>query len=183
MVYTPADVPVSAPNPAAATVHLANNTFASVDAVRLLLNYQRKQPLKVAARRNIFDTDHLIMLMGPLGKKGDKTADALRPEAMRTCLLSFVEWADDTNLYRRGCKYLATTQTVKSPIHSAPFDGPAAWAKNWGQESTQSIEGAIRFRDRPKSMTAGPLRLDRVDEPTGPVPEGLGADPDQLGPR
>jgi serine/threonine protein kinase len=182
-VYTPAGVPLSAPNPAAATVHLTNNTFVSSDAVRMLLNYQRKQSLKVTARRNIFDTDHLIMLMGPLGKKGDKSSDVPRPETMRKYLQSFVEWADDANLYRRGCKYLATTLALKSPVHSAPVDGPVGWAGLWGQDSTQSTEGAIRFRERPRSMHAGPLRLERVDGPTGPVPEKLGADPDQLGPR
>jgi hypothetical protein len=121
--------------------------------------------------------------MGPIGKKGDKPADSTRPETMRNYLRSFVEWADDTNLYRRGCKYLVTTLALKSPIHSAQVGGPEGWAGCWDLDSTQSIEGVIRFHERLKSTAAGLLRLDRVDDATGILPDKLGADPDRVGPR
>jgi hypothetical protein len=183
MIYTPADVPTSVPNPAAAAIQLADNTFAAGESLRLLLNYQRKQSLKITARRNIFDNDHLIMLMGPIGKKGDKAADAPRPESIRNYLRSFIEWEDDTNLYRRGSKYLVTTLAMKSPIHSAQVEEPNGWSRFWDQDSTRSIEGAIRFRERLKSTTTSSLRLDRVDDATGPVPNRLGADPERVGPR
>ena len=181
-VYTPADVPNPAVAPAAATVQLSENTFVSEDAIRMLLNYQRKQPLKITASGNIFDCVHLVMLMGPLGKKGSKLAETTRPGEMTEYLRSFVEWSDDGNLFRRGCKYLVTGLNLTSQVYSARIEGPSGWAKIWDQHSTRSVEGTVRYRERPKSAVVEPLRLDRVVDASGDVPEKLGADPNRLGP-
>jgi hypothetical protein len=168
-----------APNPAAATVLLADNTFASAGAVQLLVDLRRKQPLKVTARRNIFDSDHLVTLFGPLNPKKVETT---RPEEMTDYLRSFVEWSDEANLYRRGCKYLVSILNTRSQAHSARIAGPDGWAKLWNQPPRRSVAGVIRFRERADASPKGPLRLDKVDDASGEVPEGVGADADRLGP-
>jgi serine/threonine protein kinase len=173
MVYTTAEIP----NPADATVRLVGNTFASPNAVRLLLAPDvKRQPLKVTASRNVFDSEHVVMLLGSLGKKPD-------PEEMKDFLRSFVTWSDDANLYRRGCKYLVTTLGPKYQTYSAGIDGPGDWAKLFKQPETRSVEGVIRYRERPKSSPMEPLRLEPVGDPSGNVPDRVGADPDNIGPQ
>jgi hypothetical protein len=162
-----------------ASLLLAGNTFIGGDAVRLRLDMKRRQLLKVTARRNIFDINHVMMLLAPLGVKAPELT---RPKGMTDFAQSFVGWSDEANVYRRGGKYLVTA-TLKSPVFSAGIARPTDWAGVWGQPATDSVEGVIRYRERAKSSLPQPLRVDRIDDLSGELPAGAGADPDRVGPQ
>jgi hypothetical protein len=51
----------------------------------------------------------------------------------------------------------------------------------WDLPGDVSVEGEIHFQQRPRNELT-PLRVDRVENPSGPVPERVGADPDRVGP-
>ncbi len=172
-------------NPAPATVLLAGNTFAS-DGVfrmfmepRMALEARPRQPLKISAQRNLAASDHVITLYG---LRNPKKADLPSPGEMIDQARSFVQWSEDVNVYRRGCKYLACTMPQRPTAH-AELDGLGGWLKLWNQPPNRSIEGVIRFRERTASAPRMPLRLDKVDDASGPLPDVLGANPDRLGPR
>ena len=61
---------------------------------------------------------------------------------------------------------------------SARIDSLARWHELWKLPPTRSVEGVIRFGDRPSATAA--LRLLAVDDPSGPVPVA-GAAADRLG--
>ena len=143
------------------------------------MDNRRRQPLKITARRNIFNNDHLFSLFGPLIRN---KPDATGPEDIKECVRAFVEWSDDANLYRRGCSYLFAVK-AKSPGQSAGIETLGGWLSFWNQPGpSRSVEGVIRFRDRPVASPPEPLRLDRVQERSGELPADIGANPDQLGP-
>src|SRR5262249_51164514 len=108
---------------------------------------------------------------------------APRAAEMIDILRSFVQWSEEANLHRRGCQYLvgSTAQRPKV-IHSAGVEGLAGWLKLWNLPPTQSVAGVIRYRERTGPSPTEPLRLDGVAAPSGPVPNGVGADTDRLGP-
>jgi hypothetical protein len=168
------------PNPPAAAVLLAGNTFKGERALQFVLDPGPKVPFNITARRNVFDNEQLVMafrLRIPLN------AEAPRPEEIAGPVRSHVKWSDEANLYRRGCKYLLGTVAQRpGVVHSAGIDGLGDWLRLWGLPPTRSVEGAIRFRERAGPSPTEPLRLDTVDDPSGPVPEGVGADADRLGP-
>jgi hypothetical protein len=168
-------------NPPAATVLLTGNTFASHRALQLLPDTRPKERINITARRNVFANDQIVFAFG---LRNPKNPESPLPEEVTNPVQSFVRWSDEANLYRRGCSYLVCTVAQRPGVmHSAGIEGLVAWLKLWDQSSTRSVEGAIRFRERPKSATAQPLRLDRVDDPSGTVPDKVGADPDRVGPR
>ena len=108
---------------------------------------------------------------------------APRPAEMIDLLRSFVQWSEEGNLHRRGCQYLVGS-TAQRPgvMHSADVEGLAGWLKLWNLPPTQSVAGIIRYHERTGASPREPLRLDEVDDPSGPVPQGVGADADRLGP-
>src|SRR5262249_10165389 len=136
-----------------------------------------QQPLAVTARRNIFDSDGHVLLMGLRQR-----AEPPQPQEMVEILRSVIQWSEESNLYRRGCKYVAGA-TAQRPfiVHPARIEGLGDWLKLWKLRATGSVEGAISFHERGGSPK-GPLRLDGVDNPSGEVPQNVGADPDRVGP-
>ncbi len=169
-----------APNPPAAAILLAGNTFKGERAVQFVLDPGPKVPLNFTARRNVFDTEQLFMVfrLRPL-----PNAEAPRPEEIAGPVRAYVTWADEANLYRRGCRYLLCTM-VQRPgvVHSAGISELGGWLRLWDHPPAGSVEGAIRFRERAGASPTEPLRLDTVDDPSGPVPDGVGADADRVGP-
>jgi hypothetical protein len=117
------------------------------------------------------------------GLRLPKKVESPTPDEMIDSLRSLVQWSDEANVYRRGCLYLRgfTVQRPTEP-HSAGIDELSAWLNVWKLPATQSVEGVIRFHDRPESSSLQPLRLDTVEERSGPKPEPVGADPDRVGP-
>ena len=86
-------------------------------------------------------------------------------------------------MYRRGCRYLIWSPAQRPMVmHSADLEGLAGWLKLWNLPPTQSVAGVIRFRERTGPSPRGPLRLDGFDDGSGPLPQGVGANPDRLGP-
>jgi serine/threonine protein kinase len=166
-----------APRQPAATALLAANTFASDKGLQLLGDSRPRQPLEITARQNVFDHEQFVQLIG-LRKPG-----VPRPEEMIDLLRSFVQWSEEANLYRHGCQYLVgSTPRRPAVMHSADVDGLAGWLKLWNLPPNRSVAGVIRFRERPGPSPTEPLRLDRVDDPSGPLPPAPGADADRLGP-
>jgi len=166
-----------APRQPAATALLSANTFASEKGLQLLGDSRPRQPLEITARQNVFDNEQFVQMIG-LRKPG-----APKPEEMVELLHSFVQWSEAANLYRRGCQYLVgSTPRRPAVVHSAEVDGLAGWLKLWSLRPDQSVAGIIRYHERTGSSPREPLRLDRVDDPSGPVPPGPGADADRLGP-
>jgi hypothetical protein len=168
-------------NSPAATVLLTGNTFASQRALQLLPDSRPKERVNITARRNVFDNDQIVFAFG---LRNPKNPESPLPEEVTNPVQSFVRWSDEANLYRRGSSYLVCTVAQRPGVmHSAGIEALVAWLKLWDQSSTGSVEGVIRFRERPKSAIPQPLRLDRVDDPSGTVPDKVGADPDRVGPR
>jgi serine/threonine protein kinase len=166
-----------APRQPAATALLAANTFSSEKGLQLLGDSRPRQPLEITARQNVFDHEQFVQMIG-LRKPG-----APRPEEMVDLLRSFVQWSEEANLYRRNCQYLVGSTAQRPRVtHSADVDGLAGWLKLWNLRPSQSVTGVMRYHERTGSSPKGPLRLDRVDDPSGPVPPGVGADADRLGP-
>jgi hypothetical protein len=170
------------------TLLLVNNTFASSATLDLALG--PPQPLKVTARQNVFDNDQLIRL-----SRRTKPVDSTDPQGLIRLLQWFVTWSDEGNLHRRGGHYLCWVQYGRPTlVHSAKLD-IGGWLKLWdappipplargGEEGWQpSVQGTIHFRERPKAVPMEPLRLDTVEDRSGPVPVGVGANPDTVGPR
>jgi hypothetical protein len=165
------------PRQPVATALLAANTFASEKGLLLLGDTRPRQPLEVIARQNVFDNEQFVQMIG-LRKPGMP-----RPEELVDLLRSFVQWSEEANLYRRGCQYLVgSTPRRPAVVHSADIDALAGWLKLWNLRPSQSVTGVIRYRERTRSSAREPLRLDRVDDPSGPIPGGVGADADRLGP-
>jgi serine/threonine-protein kinase len=165
------------PRPAAATALLAANTFASDKGLQLLGDSRPRQPLKITARQNVFDHEQFVQLIWR------RIPRVPRPGEMIDLLRSFVQWSEEANLHRRGCQYLVGS-TAQRPrvMHSADVKGLAGWLKLWNLPRTQSVARVIRYRERSGASPREPLRLDKVDDPSGPVPQGVGADADRLGP-
>jgi Protein kinase domain len=165
------------PRPATATALLTANTFASDKGLQLVGDARPRQPLKITARQNVFDQEHFIQLMG-IRKPG-----APKPAEMIDLLRSFVQWSDEANVYRRSCQYLVGSTAQRPRVMlSADVEGLVGWLKLWDLPPNQSVARVIRYRERKVSSTSEPLRLDGVDDPSGRVPEGVGADADRLGP-
>src|SRR5262249_40936085 len=136
-----------------------------------------RQPLKVTARQNVFDHEQFVHLIGL------RKPSAPEPAELIDLLRSFVQWSEEANLYRRSCQYLvgSTAQRPKV-VRSAGVEGLVGWLKLWGLPPNQSVARVIRYHERTGSSPREPLRLDGVDDPSGPVPQGVGADADRLGP-
>ena len=159
------------------TVLLLNNTFAS--STTLETNLGAPQPLKVTARRNIFDNEQLIRLT-----RRNKPVESKDPRGFIDLLQSFVQWSDEDNLYRRGSDYLQWIHYARPTlVHSAKVEGVGGWLKLWDQAPQASGEGTLRFRERPKTVPMEPLRLEAVEDRNGLAPVDVGADPDNVGPR
>jgi hypothetical protein len=165
------------PRPAAATALLTGNTFVSEKGLQLLGDSRPRHALKFTARQNVFDHEQFVQLLG-FGKPG-----APGPAEMKDLLRSFVQWSEGSNLYRRSCRYLvgSTAQRPKV-IYSADVEGLAGWLKLWDLPPNQSVAGVLRYHERTGTSPTEPLRLDGVEDPSGPVPQGVGADADRLGP-
>jgi hypothetical protein len=166
-----------APRPAVATALLAANTFASDKGLQLLGDSRPRQPLKITARQNVFDHEQFVQLIGL------RKPSAPQPAEMIDLLRSFVQWSEEANLYRRSCQYLVGS-TAQRPrvMHSAKVEGLAGWLNLWNLPPDQSVARVIRYHERTGPSPREPLRLEGVDDPSGPVPHGVGADADRLGP-
>jgi hypothetical protein len=163
--------------PAAVTVLLAENTFVTTTTLQLL--GPPGQPLNVTARRNVFDNNQLVVLQ----RRTPRPAGPPEPEEIADFLRSLVQWSDEANLYRRGSEYLVYTVFHRpSVVLSAEVQGSAGWLKLCKQPPNDSVEGVLRYCERADSSPIEPLRLDRVDAPSGPVPAGVGANADLVGP-
>src|SRR5262249_55890108 len=90
-----------------------------------------------------------------------------------------VEWSEEANVYRCGSQFLVAGAVKQGGKQvSARIDSLARWHELWKLPPTRSVEGVIRFGDRPSATAA--LCLLAVDDPSGPVPVA-GARP--AGPR
>jgi serine/threonine-protein kinase len=164
------------------TILLVNNTFASSATLDLAMG--PPQPLKVTARQNIFDNEHLVRL-----SRRTKPVESTEPQGLIRLLQSFVKWSDEGNLHRRGGDYLCWVYYPRPTlVYSAKLD-IGGWLKLWATPAIpplargESVEGTIHFRERPKAVPMEPLRLETVEDQSGLVPVGVGANPDTVGPR
>jgi serine/threonine protein kinase len=162
---------------ARATLELSHNTFAVERSFQLALFPGPRQPLEISARSNIFDNAQHCVLMGLINPKKPEPP---KPDEMINQLRSVAKWSEEGNVHRRGSQYI----TAQRPggVLSAEVDSAALWLKLWNLLPERSVEGSIQFRKRADKSDAEPLRLDRVNNPSGPLPARIGADPDRVGP-
>jgi hypothetical protein len=118
-----------------------------------------------------------------LQRRTPRPAGPPRPEEIADFLRALVQWSDEANVYRRGSQYL-----VYGVLHhpnvvlSAEVQGTSGWLQLCKQPPNESVEGVLHYHERAGSSPIEPLRLDRVDTPSGPVPTGVGANADRVGP-
>ena len=175
-VYTPAEVP----DPAAATLLLSRNTIVAEVAVGLLLDSRRQ-----AAVESHRPPQHLRH--GP-PRHPDRAADPEEGEAGLAGRLDRLR-AVGRGMGRRREPVPPRVRLPGLPRHpqgsaAVGWDRPARrLARPVEAPPALGAEGVIRYHDRAGAPPDGPLRLDRVDEAVGTVPDGVGADPDRIGPR
>ncbi len=161
----------------AAVIRLDRNTIATEKAINLQIDLGPRQPLRIESRGNLFNAPQLVVLFAlrPIGK-----LDSPKPDDRGVFLRSFVEWVDESNLYRRGSSFLAAS-AVKQAGKTVPagIDELSDWLQLWKLTATRSIQGTPRFADR--AATNAALRLLAVDDATGELPEA-GANVERLGP-
>src|SRR5262249_24428599 len=154
-------------NPRPAPLVLERNTFATGKALHLQVDshprQSLRQPLQVTARHNLVNSTQLVVLFGvdPV-----RDLDSLRPEDLISLLRSLVEWSEEANVYRRGSQFLVAGAVKQGGKQvSARIDSLARWHELWKLPPTRSVEGVIRFDDRPSATAA--LHLLAVDDPSG----------------
>jgi hypothetical protein len=164
---------------APARLSLVHNTFAVDKSLQLVIQLGPKQPLHVEAYYNIFDHTEVVSFYATrvprnfLPGTPARTVDLLR---------ALLQWSDEGNLYRRGQTLGLYSILAPRERQRTPFARLEDWHAVWDMTNTGSAEGKIWFQHRP-GREADALRLERVEDPSAPVPPGVGADPDQVGPR
>jgi hypothetical protein len=136
-----------------------------------------KQPVEISTRGNIFDDAQHCVLLGVLTLK---KVDAPTPGELIEMLRLLAKWSEEGNVHQRGAQYIVARRL--SGFVSAEVGSVAGWLKLWNLPPAQSVEGDIHFHKRDGTSGAEPPRLDRVDNPSGPVPAKVGADPERVGP-
>jgi len=162
--------------PAVAMVGLNHNTFAVEKSLQLALFPGPKQPLDISARGNLFDNLHHCAV---LGAQARRQGEAPSPSDMVEFVRAIAKWSDEGNVHRRGADYIVGQRP--GGFLSAEVRSVDRWLKFWNLPTEQSVEGTIHFHKR-DGKSAESLRLDRVDNASGPVPVGVGADAERLGP-
>jgi hypothetical protein len=163
----------------AASVHMEQNTFAVDRSIQLVIQLGPKQTLQVTALNNLFDNRQLFSLHAT---RIPRRLLPDTPEEIMRQLLSMVRWREMGNVHRRGETIGLTSVLPRAPHATASFADLGAWLRHWKLPPTASIEGVIRFQRR-EGADDEALRLERVDNPSGPLPHPAGANPDQVGPR
>jgi hypothetical protein len=163
-------------------VRLSHCTFSAERSLQLLIESLPRQPLPVVADHTIFDSEFLFPMFlqrQPRPKSLSKTDDPV--DVLRTS----IRWSEKGNVHRRGMHYIAKPQGAAKPgaVTPANLHGLDHWLELWKLAGTASIEGEIRFQDRPESGKSGPLVLKEVGKASGQVPAEVGASADQLGPQ
>jgi hypothetical protein len=166
-----------------APLHLERNTIATGKALHLQVasrpaDGRTRQPLRVTARHNLFDSGHHVVLfwVHPV-----RNLESHPPGEIAAMLRSLVGWSEEANVYRRGGQFLVACAVGRGGRHhSARIDSLARWQDLWKLQPTGSVEGVIRFAARPSATD--PLRLLAVDDPSGPAVPAAGAAAGRLGP-
>jgi hypothetical protein len=162
-------------------VSLTENTFATEKTFQFLLDPRPRQPLNVDARHNLFGSSQLIMLYLV---RHPRRIDTPPPEALFGMLREFVHWTEEANVHGRGNRFLAYNSAQRPGIVQASgLDGAGDWLKRWNLPATHSVEGTLRFQEREGAEPATPVRVDKIDDRSGPLPTSFGANPDLVGPR
>lgn len=165
--------------PAPATLSLTHNTIVGAKALQLRVGLRPKHPLRVTARHNILDNSQLVLIrpLRPL-RRPDKS-----PTEVTRLFRSFVTWSDEANTYRRGMDYVAAAEGPRLPVTlSAGIHKLEQWLRVWEAPAKQSVEGVIKLRERSEDTKLQPAQLAGIDNATGPVPSGVGANADAVGP-
>jgi len=166
-----------APNPPRAPLHLERNTFNTEKTFNLQIGPSSQQALRITAQRNLFNSTELVVLFAvqPLGKM-----ETPNPDSMKALLKELTKWSEEANVYRRGSEFLVTRAAMPGTKPTwARVNTLAQWQEVWKLPPTQSVEGTIKFADRPSRMES--LRLLSVDDQPDPLPDA-GANADKLGP-
>jgi hypothetical protein len=173
-VHTAADASALPP----ALVHLTQNTFAVEQGLQCVVQIGPRQTLQCAVRQNIFDSAQIVNLYAT---RIPRNLLPNTPEKTLGYLRSMLRWSEEGNLYHRGQAVHVDSVLVPRTVQRAPFASLAEWLQMWDLPGNVSVEGEIHFHQRPRNELT-PLRVERVEHPSGPVPERVGADPDRVGP-
>jgi hypothetical protein len=140
-----------------------------------LFRMGRIQRFDLRTASSLFVAKKLCLVMSPNPRRRrNNTPDG---EDLRTLFGSLVSWSESSNVYAPEMEYLCGWHGT-TPI-SGEIGGLAAWRELYKLPETGSVEAKLQFRPRDPT-SASPLRLD--DSPTIPLPNGVGADPDHIGP-
>ena len=148
-----------------AAVELTRNTLAAKGAIGFIYQVQPRQKVRVEARRNIFRVNHVFGVP-------TRTKSAAEPTVV---LRQILDWTERENVYDRQCNYLVGIKASPITLTPAGVDSLDKWLAFWKANETESVEGDVQFQVRPPVDLPTPLRLDRIDKPSGMLPDPVGA--------
>lgn len=152
-------------------VQFHNNLVVTQRTFQVLLENLPKNTISITACRNIIDCPAMIILV-PLPKN---PFNLTKPETMESMMRTCIAWSEEANIYRKRLMFLGSLR-LNQPLINLPSDLKLLeqWLAAWKMEKSQSIEGTIRYHDRPANDVVTPLQVLRIDAPSGALPVNAG---------
>jgi hypothetical protein len=148
-----------------ADVELTNNTLVVKGACAFIYPGPARYKVRMQARRNLISATYGF---------GVLTRPKVAAET-KAIMRQILVWAERDNVYDRRCKFMAGIKLAPLAITPAGLDSLEEWLAFWKLEGVGSVEGDLHFHPRATELPPEQIRLDRIDNATGPVPSPVGA--------
>jgi hypothetical protein len=154
------------PRPEPAVVEFTHNTLVGKGVWGFVYPAVPKYKVRMEARNNVVRATNIVGLP-------TLTDASATPRTMQ----EIVSWTEQNNVYQRGSTYLVALRPAKPERKVLPtrLTSLSLWFDFWKATDTGSVEGDIEFHPRAARELPVPLRLLRIDKPSGSPPVLVGA--------